>query len=491
MMLSELLPEYEVPTDVQVMGLTEDSRQVGFGDLFCAYQGDSVDGKQYVPDAVRGGAVAILSDGEIGNGASELPVVMCPELRGELGEIAARFYQHPSAEMDVIAVTGTNGKTSFTQLLAQALGSCGSDTGVIGTMGYGRLDALTDPGLTTPPAIGLQRRLSELQQDGCTAVVLEASSHGLVQGRLNGTDIQIAVMTNVTHDHLDYHGSFDAYVDAKCELFRFSGLRNAVINLDDPSAVRFLDVLSTYVLPVTYGRASKEADVRVERLEYLVSGIQLVCTTPKGAVDVTVPLLGSFNAENLLAVIATLIAMNWSTKQIEAALEALQPVAGRMEIIIRARTPTLIIDYAHTPDALAKCLDAVREHFGDRHVTCVFGCGGDRDTAKRPMMGGIAARRADQVVVTSDNPRSEDPERILEDVLRGIPPGSSIKRFVDRGEAIRDAIAHATDDAVVLVAGKGHEDYQELSAGRVAFSDREVGLAALESWGKDDTAEED
>ena len=477
MMLSELLPDLDISPDLPVTGLCDDSRKVRPGDVFLAYSGETTDGKRYVADAITQGAVAVLADEKTQHPG--VPGYVVPGLRKRIGKLADSYFGMPSAHMIVIAVTGTNGKTSFTHLMAQALGSRNQKAGIVGTMGYGLPGSLIEPGLTTPPALELQRRLSELQQSGCAAVVLEASSHGLAQDRLSGIRIHTAVLTNITHDHLDYHGSFAAYRQAKQRLFEMEGLQTAIVNLDDPSAAEIMGAARDGARCVTYSLHG-EADVSVTGLELSGSGIAMTCRLPDGLISVQAKLFGAFNAENILAVVATLVSMGWSHEEICDGVASLTPVAGRMDIIETPGMPIVVVDYAHTPDALEKSLGAIRQHFAGRQLVCVFGCGGDRDRSKRPMMGEIAARLADRIYVTSDNPRSEDPQAILEEICRGMPADADYVLEADRGRAVRQAVETAACEDVVLVAGKGHETYQELATGRIAFSDYDEARAALD-----------
>jgi len=477
MMLNRIVTEQPVP-EIDIQGITDDSRRVQPGDLFLAVRGETVDGRDYLQDAIRRGALAAVCEAPAPV-LTEIPVIPLEELAGLAGVLASRFYGAPSERMTIVAVTGTNGKTSFTHLLANALRSQDIDCGLVGTMGYGRPGSLRDPGLTTPPAVDLQRRLGDLYEQGCQVTVLEASSHGIVQHRLAGCHVDIAVLTNITHDHLDYHKTMAAYRAAKEQLFHLPGLRCAVVNRDDDFAPELISRLPGSVECFDFSmksRASVDARVCLESVVLHERGMRLSLACLDEKVQADLPLFGSFNVQNVLAVAATLVAMGWPANEIEQALGALEPVAGRMEVLSRAGKPTFIVDYAHTPDALEKVLAAVREHYPDRSVTCVFGCGGDRDKTKRPVMGRIASLGADHVVVTSDNPRSEDPAQIIRDVVAGIEGEFTIE--VDREAAIRQALASADVQDVILVAGKGHENYQELASGRIAFSDFDVIKAA-------------
>jgi UDP-N-acetylmuramoyl-L-alanyl-D-glutamate--2,6-diaminopimelate ligase len=479
MLLQDLIRDVDVPPGLVVSGISEDSRRIREGDLFCALTGANFDGRAYIDDAVRQGAVAVLC--EPPPVTAPVPVITLENLSGQLGPLASAIYGNPSSATTVVAVTGTNGKTSFTHLLAQALAADGARAGVVGTMGHGFPGELTDPGLTTPAPTDLQRRIRELVDRNCAAVVLEASSHGLAQGRLAGVDVDTAVFTNLSHDHLDYHDTLDDYRDAKAILFEMGSLRHAVINRDDDAFAVMASKLHESVRLVAFSREDAAADVYCDEVETTATGLRLSITIGLERVQCDLPLYGLFNVENVLAVAATLLAMDVAADRIERALQALTPVAGRMDVVTRAGMPILFVDYAHTPDALEKCLLAARQHFPTRKIVCVFGCGGDRDRAKRPMMGQIASSLADSVVLTSDNPRSESPGAIIEEILAGVTAADVVVRE-DRQQGIEAAIAAADAEDVVIVAGKGHEDYQELATGRIPFSDYAVIEAALARW---------
>ena len=482
MMLRELLQEQSGIPDVMIKGLADDSRMVEPGDVFCALGGDQSDGRVYIDDAIGNGAVAVLAESPVGR--ASVPVVEVKNLRHQLGSLASRVYGDPSQQLAVVAVTGTNGKTSFTHLMAQAFTLLDQKGGMIGTLGFGSPDALCEPGLTTPPAATMHRRMRQLADNKCRVVALEASSHGLVQGRLDGIQIDTAVLTNITHDHLDYHGSFENYKAAKRRLFEFDSIRNAIVNLDDEFGRELAESYAEKLNVVGYSRTDARALVCCTRSEFTENGLILSLVIDGKKMVVRPGLFGGFNVDNLLAVTATLVAMGVSTQNIVSVLESLTPVPGRMDIVATPGKPAVVVDYAHTPDALEKSLTAVRQHFSG-NVSCVFGCGGDRDTLKRPVMGEIAGRLADIVVLTSDNPRSEDPGEIIAQIESGLS-GSDARSLVNRAEAIGWAIDHADETDVVLVAGKGHETYQELASGRVEFSDYQVIGACMESWEAED-----
>ena len=472
MLLSELLPDKPVGP-VLIKGICEDSRMIQHGDLFCAIKGHHADGRDYISDAVQNGAAAIIGESPLPKLIKPLvPIYEVEGLRWRISEIASRFYGNPSEKLSVFAVTGTNGKTSFTQFMAQALRALKTKAGMIGTMGSGMPGALQEAGLTTPSAINIQRKLREFVDVGVNAVALEASSHGLVQGRLSNVNVDTAVFTNITHDHLDYHSSFEEYRKAKEKLFHIKSVRNAVINIDDDFAPLLIAKLDKAVRVVGFS-LEKATDVSLLSACATVEGTALSVLIGTEVIEARLPLFGSFNVQNVLAVIAALIATGRNAVEIEAAIKRISPVPGRMEVLASAGKATIIVDYAHTPDALEKALCAVRDHFPGRLICCVFGCGGDRDKSKRYAMGQVASRFADRVFLTSDNPRSEDPNSIIKEIRAGVS-GSDFYSNSDRKEAIRRAIGMALENEIVLVAGKGQEQYQELSVGRVKFSDHKV-----------------
>lgn len=455
--------------DREVRGLALDSRRVRPGDLFIACAGARDSGARYIAQAVAAGAVAVACDaadsaasnaGDVG-----VPVIPVQRLADRIGLIAARFHYQPSRELTVIGVTGTNGKTSCSHYLAQAFTAAGSVCGVIGTLGYGLPGRLRPASHTTPDAVTLQEELAHLRDAGAARVAMEVSSHALAQGRTQGVVFAVAVFTNLTRDHLDYHGSVEAYGEAKRRLFEMPGLRFAVINRDDSFGRELVAGLRHDITAISYGidgsgpvQGEKHVTGRVT--ETSLNGMRLAFESSWGGGELMLPLMGRFNARNALAVIAVLLLSGISVDDAVRYAESLRAVPGRMERFGGdGRRPLVIVDYAHTPDALEHVLTTLREHASSR-LLCVFGCGGDRDRGKRPLMAIAARDGADHLVVTSDNPRTEDPERILDDVCAPLAAGS-YDRIEDRRAAIAHAIALA-DPArdVVLLAGKGHETYQ-------------------------------
>jgi len=469
---------------VAVSAVAIDSRDVRPGALFLALKGHSRDARDFIPAAIAAGAAAVFAEQDerrpehtVVNG---VPVIVVPQLASHAGEITSSFFGHPSRKLQVLAVTGTNGKTSVANLTAGALMQQGRKSAVLGTLGNGVYGALAASTHTTLDACRLQELLAQFADGGVQCVAMEASSHGLVQGRMNGTAIRVALFTNLTRDHLDYHGDMESYAAAKETLFRWPGLEAVVLNADDPASERYAAVIARDVQVLRYSqRADGNADIRALSVTPTLSGLSLRIATPAGECELAVPLLGRFNVSNLLAVIGGLLALDLPLAGIVTALRHARPVPGRMESF-SGDHPTVVVDYAHTPDALEKVLSSLREHAA-AELICVFGCGGDRDRGKRPQMGEIAARLADRIVITSDNPRSEDPQAIADEIRAGIADRPVVVEL-DRRFAIRAAIAGARREDIVLVAGKGHEDYQEVAGIRHHFVDAEEVRAALARW---------
>jgi len=461
----------DLPVDVAslpVSGITDDSRQVRPGDLFVAVAGDAADGHAYVADAVAAGAIAILAERRQ-NGLA-VPVVVVDDLKARRSGLAARVYGEPSRDMICVGITGTNGKTSIACFVTELAGRLGDRAGYMGTIGWGQLGELQGSGLTTESAITVQRRLAAFRTQGIDWAVLEVSSHALDQHRVDAVAFDYAVFSNLTRDHLDYHEDFESYARAKARLFRFPDLKAAIINIDDPFGRTLAAELSGVLRVVTYG-AAPEADIRWSDLEFRGEGMAGRLVTPWGENRFELPLYGSFSVANAAAALGVLCETGRSLTSVLTALRALTPVPGRMEFF--PGRPTLVVDYAHTPDAVAKMLAALRPHTAGR-IVCLVGCGGDRDRGKRPLMSEAACRNADEVWLTSDNPRSEAPQRIIEDMLPGVPAGSDVHVEADRLKAIRAAVAAAAPEDLVVIAGKGHEDYQEIGGQRLPFSDRAI-----------------
>lgn len=465
-------------------GLVNDSRMAAPGVVFAAYPGESRDGRDYIAQAVAQRVDGVLWEADHFQWDPALPVANAGvvDLRNRIGEIAAHVYGEPSRALHMVGVTGTNGKTSVAHWVAQALSRLGRKTAVIGTVGNGFPGALTPTHNTTPDAIALQQRLAHYRQQGAAACAMEVSSHGLAQGRVNGTRFNVAALTNLSRDHLDYHGDMDRYAAAKARLFSWPGLDSVVLNVDDAFGQRLED--ETRPARVA-GYGFTRGAVVGEALRLSRAGLAMKVRTDWGTAEMAAPLVGRFNAANLLAVLATLLVSDVKLDDAVAALAHVVPPPGRMETLGGGAQPLVVIDYAHTPDALEKVLAALRESVEGGRLICVFGCGGNRDRGKRPLMGEVAARGADEVWVTSDNPRHEDVRAILDDILAGVPGGGARDALhvePDRARALFEAVGGARRGDLVLVAGKGHETYQEIGDERHPFSDAVVARKALAAW---------
>ena len=527
--VADLLAGIAVPAsarDIVVTGLTLDSRRVRAGDAFVALRGGTTHGITFAPAALASGASVILAEAPapaapksrewgVGNRESEdrdsavgvpnsegpdpdaaasptqaprfpipdsrFPIIWIDNLRAHLGEIAARFFDHPSAALRVIGVTGTNGKTSIVQLLGAALHGLGARAATIGTLGAGLVGAVDAGERTTPDVISVHGLLAAFRAAGATDVAMEVSSHALDQGRVDALKFELAVFTNLTRDHLDYHGDMRSYGAAKARLFAWPGLKAAVLNVDDAFGRELAAGLSGDVARLRYSVASADAEIRASAVHSGVEGLRFRLHTPWGEGDVATPLLGRFNVANLLAVAGCLGALGYSFAQIHNALQQLRPVAGRMNRVGGERDlPLAVVDYAHTPDALEQALSSLRAHVTGRLI-CVFGCGGERDRGKRPQMAAIAETLADRVIVTDDNPRGEDGDAIVAQIVAGFarPQAMTVQR--DRARAIALALGEAHAGDVVLIAGKGHEPYQEIAGVRHPFDDVDVARRALEA----------
>ena len=482
MLLSELLPELEgLSADLAVTGLVMDSREVRPGDAFVAIAGFGAHGLNFVDAAREAGATAILFEPPAPESlpapADAIPVT---GLRSRMGTMADRFHGHPSAAMTTVGVTGTNGKTSTVQLLAQAWTLRGQKAGTVGTLGAGLWPKIVPTGFTTPLVLRMHALLAELRDEGAQAVAMEVSSHALDQGRVDGVHFDVGVFTNLTRDHLDYHGDMASYGAAKARLFDWPGLRAAAVNLDDAFGRELFDAVGGKVRAVGFSsRGAAGASVRADDVQLDGSGIRFMLDAGGQAHPVRSPLLGRFNVDNLLGVAATLFALGMAPALVADTLSQLAPVDGRMNRLGgEGGLPLVVIDYAHTPDALEQALASLRAHTAGA-LTCVFGCGGERDRGKRPQMAAIAERLADRVIVTDDNPRNEDGDVIVADIVEGFADTTRVLVQRDRAAAIAQALANAGADDVVLVAGKGHEPYQEIAGVRHAFDDTAVARELL------------
>jgi UDP-N-acetylmuramoyl-L-alanyl-D-glutamate--2,6-diaminopimelate ligase len=469
-----------------VKRLCNDSRRVRRGDTFVAYPGEAQDGRRFIAQAIANGARAVLWDSRNfkWNPTWRVPNLGVPRLRAYAGHIASRINGEPSARLRMIGVTGTNGKTTCSQWVAHALNATGLHTAVIGTLGYGMRGKLQPLTNTTPDAIWLHAQLAAFARRGARAVSMEVSSIGLDQDRVTGVQFDTALFTNLTRDHLDYHRTLHHYRAAKARLFEWESLEHAIINLDDKfgaELARRIPRRGLKVIGYGFGRAAR---VRGKNLIADEQGVRFDVATPWGAAHIVSPVIGRFNAYNLLATLTVLLTSGIGLRKATKALTRLTPVPGRLQSIGGGRRPLIIVDYAHTPDALEQVLRTLRDVIADdARLICVFGCGGGRDRGKRPLMGRIAAQLADGVYVTSDNPRGERPLTIIGDVLDGIHSiNETLVATSDRRRAIRHAIARARRDDIVLIAGKGHETYQEIRGVRRPFSDAAVAQSALREW---------
>lgn len=490
--------------DMPINGLALDSREVVGGNAFIALNGAKQHGLSHVEQAINNGACTVIFD-PAGDGAQMAEILQCKtpapipfialeNLSLKLGELAARFYGDPSRFMTVIGITGTNGKTSCSQFLSQMLEDCG----IIGTLGWGEWGKLSKTLNTTPDALAVQKILAELLKNKKRAVAMEVSSHGLEQGRVNGVMFKGAVFTNISRDHLDYHGTMDAYVKAKLALLKQSGLAFAVVNLDDAYSERIIAAVPESVQQWHFSSKAKTSDsgesVNAENILHKADGIGFDVRWRDERQRLKVPLYGDFNVENILAVLTVMLAMGVSLRDAATKLTSIQPVIGRMERFGTESDPMIFVDYAHTPDALEKVLSSLRKHC-KQTLWVVFGCGGNRDKGKRSQMGEIAERWADRVVITDDNPRYENGLDIVNDILAGcgstardggsVATGTEpvrpakVEVIQNREQAIHTVVIGAAKNDCIVIAGKGHEQYQESNGVCVPFSDRQVVIDAL------------
>jgi UDP-N-acetylmuramoyl-L-alanyl-D-glutamate--2,6-diaminopimelate ligase len=477
--IRESVPHILERLGIAVAELVNDSRKTAPGTVFAAYPGEARDGRDFIAQAVARRVDGVLweADHYQWDPALDVPNAGVVGLKHRIGEIAAHVYGEPARALHMVGITGTNGKTSVAHWVAQAFSHLGRKTAVIGTVGNGFPGMLVPALNTTPDAIELQQRLAHYRQQGATACAMEVSSHGLAQGRVNGTAFNVAVLTNLSRDHLDYHGDMDSYADAKARLFSWPGLEWVVLNVDDAFGQR----LESETRPARVaGYGFQRGAVVGEKLRLSQAGLHLVAHTEWGNAEIDAPLLGRFNAANLLAALTTLLVSQVKLDDACRALAHITPPPGRMQTLGGGAHPLVVVDYAHTPDALEKVLATLREIVSGGRLICVFGCGGNRDKGKRPLMGQAAARGADEVWVTSDNPRNEDPRHIIDGILAGTNGKPHVEP--DRARAIFEAIGGSQQGDVVLIAGKGHEDYQEIAGERLPFSDVAVARKALEAW---------
>ncbi len=461
-----------------VNDLEIDSRKILPGNAFVAIRGFRQHGLNYIEDAIARGASAVLAEPCLNNPiVTKIPFIEIPNLKEQLGSIAATFYDHPSKDIQIVGVTGTNGKTTTTNLIGQLTNITGRSSGVIGTLGNFPKDVQRVDMNTTPDSITIQRTLANWRDLNIELVALEVSSHALVQGRVDATDINIGVFTNLSPDHLDFHTSMENYGQAKKKLFSKVGLENAVINYEDKFSEEIASELAKDILCLKFSvNPKKEADIRVLKYSKRDLGICGVIDTPWGTANFESPLLGKCNLENLLAALASSVLSGGEFKDLVNAIPLLRPIPGRFQFLSNECGFKVVIDYAHTPKALEEAIYSLRPYF-DGHLTTVFGCGGNRDKSKRSKMGRIACEVSDRVILTNDNPRNESPEQILDDIELGC--FKKIRRILDRAEAIFFAIDQAEIGDCVLIAGKGHEEVQIIDDIEVRFSDAECAREAL------------
>ncbi|GFO71621.1 UDP-N-acetylmuramoyl-L-alanyl-D-glutamate--2,6-diaminopimelate ligase [Bathymodiolus japonicus methanotrophic gill symbiont] len=479
MKLSELLTGLTscVKHDAEVCHIALDSREISVGGVFFAVAGAAQHGLLYADQVRRQGAVAIVYDpaqqgSSLAKNITGLPLIAIDNLNEKLGSIAARFYAWPAQHLHIIGITGTNGKTSCSQFLAQAMDDCG----VIGTLGWGRYTDLNSTLNTTPDAFAIQKILAYFYQHGMQNVAMEVSSHGLEQGRVNALAFRGAIFNNLSRDHLDYHGNMENYFQSKLRLLKWPGLSFVVVNLDDAYAERVIAAVADGVRIISYslqGRVHEQnSSITGTNISYTLAGIACDIDWQGQQARLEAGLLGDFNLQNILAVLAVLLEMDTSLSDSLAAIQSIKPVIGRMECFTGTGKPLVVVDYAHTPDALDKVLSTLRQHCGAQ-LSVVFGCGGDRDKGKRKEMGVIAERLADRLIVTDDNPRFEDGQAIIKQIIGGLNM-DKVSVIKNRKAAIEQGISMSSKRDILLVAGKGHEDYQEIKGVKYPFSDREI-----------------
>ena len=467
--------------NTHVSGLAIDSREVKKGDVFLALSGSHTKSTDHIKEAIARGANAVVAEGSVNKGRvfedGLVVELFVDNLKDKIGLIADRFFRSPSQDLSVVGVTGTNGKTSVTNYLASYFAHGGDVSGVMGTLGYGivRCDdiQLKETGYTTPNVVDVHRCLAELRDAGAKNVFMEVSSHGLSQGRVDGVQFEGAVFTNLTREHLDYHGTMDDYAASKCKLFARNNLKFAVVNEDDDYSPLFVSAISPGVNIFTYGVKSK-SDISVLDYQLKADSLSTIIaeiSTPAGEFNIHSGLIGAFNLSNLLAVLSVAVAKQ-ELKNCEQRIAAIKSVKGRMQLVHIKDKPIIIIDYAHTPDALENALEAVKPHCKGK-VTLVFGCGGDRDTGKRKVMAKIAEKLADNIIVTDDNPRNEAASTITDHIFEGFNNKRVARLVHDRAAAIELAVSESGKNDLVLIAGKGHETWQEIKGQKLYFSDIE------------------
>lgn len=490
--LNDVLAVLDMPpleVDKVITDLTLDSRRIAGGELFVAVPGFNSDGRDFIADACQRGAVAVLAERSVDYplpvSCMDAPVISVEKLQGRVGVLAHRYYRQPSETVKVVGVTGTNGKTSCCWFIAQIMERMGQPCAVMGTVGKGMPGQLSSSLNTTADVLSTHAFIARLAEQKVPALAMEVSSHGLDQGRVDGVTFEVALFTHISRDHLDYHGSLEAYAKAKAKLFSEGQYRHAVIGKDDAFSELMLESCPDRSTVITWSLQDASADVYASDIQVLPQGFKAVVHTPWGQGEMVTSQLGRFSLENLLAVIASLGVQGFDLQAVLNAVPQLTTVPGRMQRFGGGNQPLVLVDYAHTPDAISSVLAALREH-GASRLGCIYGCGGDRDRGKRPLMTKAALSGADFAVLTSDNPRTESPDAIIEDAMVDVK-GADRQRLqvvIDRADAITQTIAAARAGDILVVAGKGHEDYQEIHGVRHPFDDAACVQQALEAWGQ-------
>lgn len=475
MKLSELLSPWigKIDINLDIKGIESDSRRVQAGFLFCAVKGTLDEGQKYIDEAIEKGAVAIIYDCQSPPKVS-IPAYRLPQLTLYLGPIANRFFGYSIDDLNVIGITGTNGKTTIAYLLTQAYEILGTRSFYMGTLGVGPLADIVETNMTTPDAITTQKWCAKFHEMGYQQLVMEVSSHGLDQHRVSGIHFKQAIFTNLTHDHLDYHGDIESYAKAKARLFQFENLETMIVNIDDPWGEWMIQKAHANTKIYRIG-IQQPADIKVIKESWSLKGMELECDTPWGLIKLHSKLLGEFNVYNILSVMTALLDRGFSIDSVQKVIAQLQAPPGRMEVV--STRPLVVVDYAHTPDALENALKTLKdfqEKTSSGRLFVVFGCGGDRDPYKRPIMGEIAARYAYGIFITSDNPRHENPNQIIDEIVAGIPLSTKMMSIVDRKLAIMSCLEEALPEDIILIAGKGHENYQIIGDQKNYFSDQEI-----------------
>ena len=480
--LKDLLYGITDAPPIRYNNICDDSRYVNKGTVFFAVKGLSSDGCDFIESAINSGACAVIYEPpyDLSNIETSIPIIAVDDLKLEIANIVSRHYESSINEMSIIGVTGTNGKTTVSWLIHQGFKKIGYKSGYIGTLGYG-LENLNLNELTTPSCMKLHKILSEFQNSGVEYVVMEISSHAIDQKRIEGINFNTVIFTNLSRDHIDYHGNMENYGETKAKLFLERQSKIKIININDSfgrSLIERVDeeVISTSIEPISI---DKDKFISVTKYETNGSGFDIDLKSSWGTFKTHVPLLGTFNIENVIQTIALFLSHGFSLSKIQIIIEGMKAPSGRMESVDVDNNhllPKVLVDFSHTPDALKLSLQSIRDHY-DGKIWCVFGCGGDRDRGKRKMMGNIAERYADYVIVTSDNPRNENPEKIISDILEGI--SSKVETIVSREEAINFAIMNANKNEIILIAGKGHESYQKIGEETLEFSDHKISKKSL------------